>query len=422
MSSVEVGIDEFTLVLLPPDKVDVFKWEEHGEAIITRFLELSRLEDLFGKMTEATGKIQAGYTQGLTFENRPWHFGIFWHENHPGMGICVKFSAWAWAVYVQDYEAKYGTEMTAAVFLQMVTHDDYTMRLSRIDLTVDYIDYPDPVNPVEYLSPDTLYRGLEAGNYAVVFTDGRGCLRKIQTRSAISKNGKFETFYIGGRKGKAQTFLRVYDKKQEQLDHNGFQIDKAQRAKSWTRFEAVFKHDYAHQIGNCLLDPSMSKIVLQSYIAAVVANRYTFMDTSTGEAMDISDDLAGIANGTQADALSRPNTRDNDLLQSIEHLRSHSGLYATLYKASQVWPNGDIDLMDYLLTDYLYTFKEKVETGRYKSMKRELDYWIFTHKDELGKIKLKDYLPKLVSYGDPLDPYPPKVTPLIDSGPQDATA
>lgn len=421
--SVEVGIDEFTLVLQPPDKVDVFKWEEHGEAIIARFLELSRLEDLFGKMTEATGKIQAGYTQGLTFENRPWHFGIYWHENHPEMGICVKFSAWAWAVYVQEYEAKYSTEMTAAVFLQMVTHSDYTMRLSRIDLTADYIDYPDPVNPVEYLSPDTLYRGLEDGNYAVGFTDKAGHFRKINTCSAISKDRKFETFYVGGRKGKAQTFLRVYDKKQEQISNNGFQLNKAQDVKSWTRFEAVFKHDYAHAIGQKLLDPTIkSKTVLQSYIAAVVANRYTFVDTSTGEAMEISDDLAGIANGTQVATLSRPNTRDNSLLQSIEYLRSHSGLYATLYKASQVWTYADLDLMNYLLTDYLYTFKKKVEAGRYRTMARELDCWVTKHKAELSAVKLQDYLPKLESYGDPLDPYPAEVSPLIDSGPQDATA
>ncbi len=411
MTSVEVGIDELTVVLQSADKADVFQWEAQGEAIIDRFLELSRLEDLFGKMDSATSGIQQGYSQGLTFANRPWHFGIYWHEDYPGMGICIKFSAWAWAIYVTEFEAKYGTEMNAAVFLQMIQDVSYMARLSRIDLTADFFDYPSPVNPHAYLSPDTLYRGLEQGDYVVGFHDRGGHFRKITTRSALNKGGVYETVYVGGMKGKARAFLRFYEKRNEQISNNGFRYERAIQVQSWVRFEAVFKHDYAHQIGVYLLCVS-SKAELQELIASLIAGKYMFYDTSTGEPLDISEELAGIAKGVQAVTLSKPNTRDNSFLATIEYIRHNSGLYTALYKAFLVWGQyADQGLMNYLLTDYLYTFKEKVGTGRYKTMERELDHWYRRHGEELSKVSLMDYLPRLESYGDPLEPGP-EATPL----------
>ena len=75
-SIVKVGIDEFTLVLMAKDKIDFMIWEQKAETMLKEFLDLAKLEDMFGELVMADYGIQKGYTDGLTFDNRPWHFSI----------------------------------------------------------------------------------------------------------------------------------------------------------------------------------------------------------------------------------------------------------------------------------------------------------------------------------------------------------
>lgn len=403
MKSIEVGVDELTVVLQPSDNIGDLAWDAQYEAMLARFVALSSLEDLFGPLSPAMYGIMQGYSQGLTIENRPWHFGIYWHDDYPSMGLCVKFSAWAWAAYTAEYEAQYGVEMNAAVFLRMVQDNIYTARVSRIDLTADYFDYPCPLNQLDYLSPDTLYRGLERGSYEVRYDDSLGRTRRMAVSSALNDHGSFETFYIGGRKGKTTSFLRVYNKRNEQIQTKGPQYDRAILSRSWVRFEAVFKHQYAHQVGEALLGLT-SSADLSQYIASVILGKYMFFDATTDDPMEISEDLAAISQG-QVAALSRQKARDNDLLKSVDHLRYRSGLYATLYKAFMVWGDfADIQLLNYLRVDYLSDFKPKVESGLYKTMAQDLHQWICKHKAELSSVPLKDYLPKLDIGDDIFEP------------------
>ena len=93
MPDLVVGVDEFTLVLRATEKVVVTDWQDKQDEMIDEFISLSHIEDLYGKLEPATRKLQAGYTNGLTVANRPWHLMICWHEDIPTMGVCVKFSA-----------------------------------------------------------------------------------------------------------------------------------------------------------------------------------------------------------------------------------------------------------------------------------------------------------------------------------------
>ena len=106
LPSLIVGVDEFTLVLQPIDKAKITEWPEVAEEMMSTFLAKSRLTDLFGPV-EHTAQAQAGYTSGLTFGNRPWYLTISWNEDMPTMGICVRYSAHAYAAYKEAYKAQY---------------------------------------------------------------------------------------------------------------------------------------------------------------------------------------------------------------------------------------------------------------------------------------------------------------------------
>ena len=103
-----VGVDEFTLILQPTNKVIVIDWPDTMNEIIDVFVAKSRLMDLFGEMAFAE-KVPAGYTNGVTFACRPWYLVISWHDDFPSMGICVRFSAHAYASYKE--------ELSSSIFL-----------------------------------------------------------------------------------------------------------------------------------------------------------------------------------------------------------------------------------------------------------------------------------------------------------------
>ena len=387
MPSLTIGVDEFTLVLQPIDKVKITEWPEVAEEMMSIFLTKSKLTDLFGSMSPAT-KMQAGYTSGLTFGNRPWYLTISWHEDMPAMGICVRFSAYAYASYTEAYMAQFQVEMNIADFLHMVQDDVYTTRLSRIDLTADYFDYLDELFPNRPLCPDAIYERLKDGSYTVKNWKDRQSVRNM---SAIDKDGAYETVYIGSRKGKTNGYLRIYDKKQEQVQTMGYRYDEALQHQSWVRFEASFLHDYAHQITSELLRSSTQD--LQKLIAKYISDRYRFIDTSTGEVTAFSDALIGIAAGVNPAVLNTVSPRDNTLRQSIEYLRAGSGLYATLFKAFKLWGDrADEQLLKYLYDDYAYLYKAKLQTGHDKSKLREIRAWLQRHEIETKKHPLADYL------------------------------
>ena len=389
LPSLIVGVDEFTLVLQPIDKAKITEWPEVAEEMMSTFLAKSRLTDLFGPV-EHTAQAQAGYTSGLTFGNRPWYLTISWNEDMPTMGICVRYSAHAYAAYKEAYKAQYQADMNIADFLHMVQDDVYTTRLSRIDLTADYFDYLDELFPNRPLCPDAIYERLKDGSYAVKNWKDRQSVRNM---SAIDKDGAYETFYVGSRAGKSNGFLRVYNKKQEQIQAIGYRYDEALQHESWVRFEACFLHDYAHQLSEQLLSETLSPQDLQKWIAKHISDRYRFVDSHTDEATAFSSDLVGVSLGTKAAALSSPSPRDNTLRQSIEHLRAGAGLYSTLYKAYKIWGDeSEKQLLRYLYDDYVYNFKVGLLTGKDKYKAKEIRLWLKQHEEETKRHPLNDYL------------------------------
>lgn len=217
--------------------------------------------------------------------------------------------------------------------------------------------------------------------------------KSVRNMSAIDKDGAYETFYIGSRAGKSNGFLRVYDKKQEQIQSMGYRYDEAMQYKSWVRFEASFLHDYAHQMTEQLLSGNMTPQDLQQWIAKHISDKYRFVDASTKEVTAFTDDLIGISIGTNVAALIAPSPRDNTFRQSLEHLRVGSGLYPALYKAFSMWGDGaDRQLIEYLYNDYVYDYKIRLLTGQEEYKLREMRLWLQKHGAETAKYSLESYI------------------------------
>lgn len=377
----ETGVDEITAVLSCPDKIPCMEWSNHLDAMLDEFVELSKIEPVLGKLSNDPDKtLPPGYTSGLTVENAPWYLTVAWHEDRFDMGICVKFSAWAWQEYQAEYEALLGTPMNIRVFLNMIQSPLYNVRLSRIDLTADYFNYSCPLSPSSDLSPDTLYSELKKGHFVVVNHMGKPSAR---TDSAITQDGFYSTFYLGSPKTECR--LRVYDKKAEQIKKKGFRFQDAQQAKSWVRFEIAFRGKYAHDITKKILEDIHTDDELSQLIARLISDRYQWYKAKNDEALEITEDLLGAAQGIKTAPLSNSKPQDNSLRSSLLHLLNGSGLFPFLLKIRLLYGNDAEDrAWEYLKKNYAFWLKTKADN------KRDIRVWIGRHSVAMRKQTLED--------------------------------
>lgn len=314
-----VGIDELTAVLMSAMIYEdgLAGWEEKSEKIIREFARLANLEGIFGKQKGLDGSPPQGYTVAYQYGDNPFYFAVAYHPSHPKMGVIVKFSAYSWAVYCQ----KGGTNIKR--FLCSVRSKSYHVRLSRIDFTADYQDWD--------MSVDDIYQELKKGQLKIHNHKGETNHSQI---SAQETDGKAGTFYVGSRKTGTRLFLRVYDKRREQVEKKGFRYKEALNTKSWVRFEAVFKMDYAHQLTDVIMKTGEEK--LEDLIADKITEKYRFYDLKNREYTDFTTALLGKSEGGYP-RLRIEDPRDNDFMDSLIHLVQGSGLFPTLYKCDEIW-------------------------------------------------------------------------------------
>lgn len=366
-----VDIDEFTLVLSLIDKDIGADWILKCEEILVDFLKRSQFEILFGKMIHRYTGLPAGYVSGLSYDNKPWYLVIAWHEDQPRQGICVKFSAHAWAAYQAQYAIKYSRPVNVAEFLAMVQSDLYNVHLTRIDLVADYIDYPDPDNiPGQYLKPDAIYRKIGTGEYEVKNYKG---MPAVHHTSAIDKDGEYQTVYLGSKKG--SSFLRIYDKREEQVATKGFRYDEAVACRSWVRFEMVVRHDKARIITEQLATIQNLR-ELQSMIAKHITDKYRFIDVQASTNTEFTEDLLSIATGATVAPIKSASNRNMELARTIGYIRKSSGLYSLLYKVLRIWGSKEVHkLMLEFETDFFLEVKKE-------NSFKEIDKWVKKHYSE----------------------------------------
>jgi DNA relaxase NicK len=382
---IECGVDEFTIVLQPIHRVAITMWSVEAENIIQEFIKSAKLEELFEELESATHNLVQGYTAGYTL-NRPFYFCICYNADQEPMGVCCRFSAYAWASYRDEFRKRYDEEIEVSQFLRMVQSDIYTQRLSRIDLTVDYYNMPSWVDDGQYLSPDSIYNALLRGQIEVVDHNGRS---NIKSWSGLNKQGEYQTCYVGSKKGNTSGFLRIYDKRLEQLETHGFRYDDAVSCSSWIRFEAVFKNPYSGQIGDAMLDIYTHSDYV-CFIAAKVLDKYIFRLPTMDENAYFSELLILVASGIEYEPLKCSSPRDNSLMQSLKYLVKNSGLFITLAKAQRLFPQqgADKQIMEWLEKMFNEYYLPKIEDID----NHEVDKWIRKHRATLKEQSLEDIL------------------------------
>lgn len=364
MKNVLFGVDECTLVLRtdPADIEGIGDWPVKAERMIAEFARLADLEQIFGAKKDLDDKCPQGYLVAYRYGDHPFYFAIAYHPLQPAMGVVVKHSGYSWAVYCK----KAGTNIKR--FLHAVWSDQYTLRLSRIDITVDYQDWQ--------LSVDSIYKGLKDDRLEIQDSKGR---KNHAALSALEVDKKTGTFYVGSKKTGTRLFLRVYDKRAEQIKNYGFRYEEAIKTKSWVRFEVVYKGVYAHQMTDIIQNTKEEDI--SALIADKVGEKFRFYDRITKTYTDFSAALLDGSHPFQPLRLESP--RDHDLLRSLRHLVTGSGLFPTLYKCDRIW--GD-ETSAVLLKQLYDMYKSRYEPNE------DVRLWLKRHKETLQGQSPKELL------------------------------
>ncbi len=375
MKNVILGIDEFTIIFMPKEKYGIDEWDKKARVIVDDFFQLSQIEAVFdGKKSRMTEKLPAGYTEGYDVGLKDFYFAVAYNRVMPDMCVCVRFSAKAWSVYQARYAVIFGKRILLSQFLRMVSgNPNVETRLSKIDFTADYFDFG--------IDLDNLYQGLKSEKVIVQSQDG---FQRIKTIQCVEKDRHVETVYIGSRKGNARSFLRIYNKRDEQIQTHGFRIDEALDCEEWIRFETVFRGQYAHQITQILLKDDMDEEKFTRFIAFCIASKYRLCDTRFGEFLECTDKLLELIKTADFVNLRSESPRDNSLSQNIRHLEHGSGFFPTLYKIEKLYGEEAVeDFFKYLFTQYKKGFWLS------SSMYNELKIWLKKHSG-LRLVSLED--------------------------------
>lgn len=108
----DVQVDEFTLVLQSNKlSVQIQDWEENALEIIYDFITRSNVEKLLGELKETNNALPLGYSNGFVCDDAPYYFAIAYHNEHTKMGVCIKFSAYAWMEYRNNYHSNFSQSL-----------------------------------------------------------------------------------------------------------------------------------------------------------------------------------------------------------------------------------------------------------------------------------------------------------------------
>lgn len=352
----ELGIDEISLTLFPtrPINQDVKsdEWECYARHIIEHVATVARFREIFGPQ-KAYNKGWHGYDVVSTFGESAFCFKVAFHRNIPKMGVNLDFSAQALAFYLE------ATDQQVYEFMQSIQSDEYSLRLARVDLTADFINENHDVTHIYNDLIDSKVMAFR--EYTVKQTKQTKLIKQPYKLSGIIKGDDIGTLYLGSPKSKA--FLRVYDKKQEQIETKGVNFKKAKSLNDWVRFEAVLRDDYAHQMTDQLLQVKNNN-ELGQLVAHTMACKFYLCYVQNGVLDCPTEYTQALLDASQNNtfALKSNNYTNTSLLRKINYVYNGSGLMAVLAMIEESWGLSAVyQFLELLAKAYQLTYKPNNE-------------------------------------------------------------
>lgn len=368
---VSPSVDEATFVIKPTEQtIGEYpeNWYQIAMELVGVITDKLTLETLFGSITEAKTP-PAGYNYGFTFENLPYYFSIAFHDRNFVMGIVIKFSASALHHYINSYQEFYGQTIDIAKIAQKLNEPYWELRLSRIDLVVDYFNFDMTVN--------ALYKSLMKKDILLLNHKKEKNTSKIQ---GLEIDGTVDTFYIGSRKKNSNAILRVYNKKKEQLETRGRLVHLTNFCNTWVRFEASYRGNYANQILKLLLEISTNN-QLSELIFSKVTDKYRFYDTKTSTIIPFTDSILDKIGDYPN--LTSTSSRNNDLIATMLYIMKGSGFYPLLKKVEEIW---GVEARDEFVSILIDTYKA------FYTPNQDVHIWLKKYSPELEVQSFHSYL------------------------------
>lgn len=369
--SLKVNIDEISIVVQPTaETIGEYPshWQQIAQELTEIIAEKLSLPMLCGMMQPEKIAPQ-GYTTAYSFENMPYFFRIAFHDHYINMGIIIKFSASALSFYQQIFQEYYQEPIDVYDILKHLDEPYWDMHLSRIDFCADYFNFP--------LSVNDIYQNIKNNKFGIVNNKGK---RNHSRTSALEINQETKTVTIGSRKKGTNSYLKIYDKKSEQLENNGRYAQIAQKVNSWIRFEVTYKKEYAKQLTKLILKlPSRDS--LHQFIANKIVEKYCLMDIENQTVTEYSKSLLEFSSYSLPLTLTSP--RNNELIQTVHYMLKGSGFFPLLRKVQEIWGIPAVTiLIKRLLFEYEFNYVPNPD----------LNIWLKKNTPELQVLDFEEYL------------------------------
>ena len=345
---VEAGIDQLTIVLLAHDDVLNNKnrrWNDIASEIIFELEERLNLIDILGKRCSMKKAI-SGYSIGYTYGNHDFSFAIFYHHQYARMGILVNFSAQALAYYQGQ------TNLYAYEVLQKMKSQLYQVRCSRIDIAMDFIN--EGINITEIQNQ---YNNKELK--ILVMRERNGKIEQIAKSHSIhgiTEGSEFQTIYLGNREN--PLYMRIYDKKHEQICNRGSRRSEAKEYNDWIRFELEIKKDYAHDLTEALLNTNC-QTEFKEIILGFFIQKFYFVTVENNEYVPtpFMQKIIDMKNDKSIKLFKSVNTKNTELSKSFLYILKSSGVITALYKILTIWGKNGLNesiksVINYMKNEY----------------------------------------------------------------------
>lgn len=244
---IDVKVDEFR-VTIPFDYKIVGMNEFYIDSIVDAIEREMSFEKIYGHRKKLVGG-KDGYDTVIAWGiNEKDYIYLMYSILNPNMKFSLKFGGRALAIYLRQYKYLFNEDISVYEILKRLDFNFSQkidgvlerVRLSRLDIAIDLID--------ENLVVNDLYQRIISRK--VLVQNKRNSFIDIQRN--MGKGIKTETMYFNKRS--SNSFLRIYDKKIQQIDTKGIDFHTAINCKSWTRFECELKHEYAHSMTYNIID------------------------------------------------------------------------------------------------------------------------------------------------------------------------